>query len=211
MDLVAERSGRVSMKSAAIALCLVASLSADELLLIGTQSTPTELENLYQKYAQPLLLSGDAVYLLPSGCLVPRYFGGASEGKLSLAKMPAHTRSIAVSQEVFEAKDETEISKKIEREKSIALVEGKVAKAFLQDGEGRGFGGASELALDFSFQKEEALAAVKPVEKEKTPAQRPSCRLNEDGSGYILEHINDARFYSNEGLVAVKNGLITFK
>lgn len=200
------------MRKTAIALCLMASLNADELLLIAMQGTPTELENLYQKYAQPLLLSDGRVYLLPSGCLVPRYFGGVSEGKLSLAKMPAHTRTIAVSQEVFEAKDETEISKKIAREKSISLVEGKVAKAFLQDSEGRGFGGASERALDFSFQKEEAIAAMaKPVEKEKTPVRHPGCQLLEDGSGYTLEGLHDARFYSEEGLLLIKSSLIKFK
>jgi hypothetical protein len=199
------------MRNAVIVLCLVASLSADELLLIATQGTPTELESLYQKYAQPLLLSGGKVYLLPSGCLVPRYFGGASEGELLLAKMPAHTRAIAVSQEVFEAKDEVEISKKIAREKSIALAEGKVAKAFLQDSEGRAFGGASERALDFSFQKKEAIAAVKPIEKENAPSQGPSCQLLKDGSGYALEHLHKARFYSEEGLVPIRNSLIKFE
>lgn len=199
------------MRNAAIVLCLAASLSADELLFIATQGTPTELDNLYQKYAQPLLLSGGKVYLLPSGCLVPRYFGGASEGELLLAKMPAHTRAIAVSQEVFEAKDEREISKKIAREKSISLVEGKVAKAFLQDDEGRAFGGASERALDFSFQKKEAVAAVEPVEKENTSSQGPSCKLLEDGSGYVLEGHHDARFYSKEGLLPVNNSLVKFK
>lgn len=194
------------MKKTAIVLCLVASLNADELLLIAAQSSPTELENLYQKYAQPLLLSDGRVYLLPSSCLVPRYFGGVSEGELSLAKMPAHTHAIAVSQEVFEAKDEAEIAKKIAREKSISLVEGKVAKDFLQDGEGRGFGGASELTLDFSFQKKEAVvAAIKPS------SQRPSCQLLEDGSGYVLEDLKDARFYSKEGLVPVYNSLIKFE
>lgn len=199
------------MRAAAIVLCLAASLSADELLLIATQGTPAEHESLYQKYEQPLLLDRGVVYLIPSGCLIPRYFGGASEGELSLAKMPAHTRSIAVSQEIFEAKDETEISKKIDRDKSISLVEGKVAKAFLQDREGRAFGGASELVLDYSFQKEEAVAAaVTPVKKENTP-QHPSCQLLKDGSGYTLENLHDARFYSEEGLVPIKNSLVKFE
>ncbi|MBE0498289.1 MAG: hypothetical protein IBX43_03500 [Campylobacterales bacterium] len=189
----------------------MASLSGDELLLVATQSTPTELESLYQKYTQPLLLSDGRVYILPPGCLVPRYFGGASEGELLLAKMPVHTRAIAVSQEVFEAKDEREISKKIACEKSIALVEGKVAKAFLQDNEGRAFGGASERVLDFSFQKKEAVAAVELIEKKNVPSQGPSCQLLEDGSSYVLENLNDARFYSKKGLVPVNNSLIKFE
>ena len=45
---------------------------------------------------------------------------------------------------MFEAKDTTVIEKKIEQEKAVLLVEGKISKAFLDDKEGRGFGGESE-------------------------------------------------------------------
>ncbi len=199
------------MKRAAIALFFAASLSADELILIASKPAPAQLENLYQKYGQTLLLNGGSVYLVPQGCLLERYFGGASEGKLSLAAMPVHTRAVALSQEVFEAKDETGIAKKIARERSIALVDGKVAKAFLQDDEGRAFGGASELALDFSFQKKEAVNAVIPVEKKDTPYRHPSCQLLKDGSGYALEHLHEARLYSENGLVPLKSSIIKFK
>ena len=119
---------------------------------------------------------------------------------------------------MFEAKDETVIKEKIELEKSIALIEGKVSKAFLEDKEGRGFGGASEIPLDFTFQKAEAKKVyMKPVQEQtsaiaKTKAsQHPTCQLLIDGSGYELKHLKAAQFYSGERVNPITNPTILFK
>ena len=107
---------------------------------------------------------------------------------VKLSKAPEQTQEIIITQEVFEAKDESIIKEKIEVEKSIALVEGKVSKAFLDDKEGRGYGGASQVPLDFSFQKIAAKQVhMKPPSKEKPvltstrPSPHPSCQLLNDG------------------------------
>ncbi len=206
------------MRHLVLAFVFLASICADELVYISNDTNEANLEKLFQKYKQPLLLNDSKVYLIPSECLLERYFGGASEGKLSLSKAPRQTHKIAITQEVFEAKDEHVITEKIEVEKSLALIEGKVPKAFLDDKEGRGFGGASELPLDFTFQKIEAKKLyMKPVEKHnhvKTEAKtykHPGCRLLPDGSGYQLENIDDASFYSNSALHSIENSIIVFK
>jgi len=206
------------MKHLFIVLVSMASLYANELVYISNDTNEASLESLYQKYKQPLLLNDSKVYLIPSECLLERYFGGASEGKLILATSPQQTQQIVITQEVFEAKDENTIKDKVEVEKSLALIEGKIPKAFLDDKEGRGFGGASETPLDFTFQKIEAKKVyMKPVEeqndvkKETETYKHPSCKLLPDGSGYQLENIDDASFYSDQNTQSIENPTIIFK
>jgi len=206
------------MKHLFIVLFSLVSLYANELIYISNDAHEENLETLQQKYRQTLLVNDTKVYLIPSDCLLERYFGGASQGDLILSEAPQQTQKVVITQEVFEAKDETVIKDKIEVEKSIALIEGKVSKAFLDDKEGRGFGGASEVPLDFTFQKVEAkkvymkpAAPHTPVIKETKTHQHPRCKLLEDGSGYELKHINKAKFYSNKGFDSIGNPTIMFK
>ena len=206
------------MRELFILLVSVASLYASELVYLSNDTDEANLERLFQTYKQPLLLNDKKVYLIPSQCLLERYFGGASEGLLILSKAPQQTQKIAITQEVFEARDEQVITEKIEVEKSLALIEGKVPKAFLDDKEGRGFGGASETPLDFTFQTIEAKKVyMKPEAKQENTEQEtktsthPSCRLLADGSGYRLENIDDARLYFNQTLQAIENPTVVFK
>ncbi len=208
------------MRPLLIALVYVMVLYADmqQLVYVSNDANEKNLENLYEKYKKTLLINDRKVYLIPSDCLLERYFGGTSQGRLILSKKPQQTEEILVTQEVFEANDVSVIKEKIETDKSLALIEGKVPKAFLDDKEGRGFGGASETPLDFSFQKLEAKKvhmkpATQQVNIEPSPKAylHPTCKLLKNGSGYVLEHINNATFYSNRSFQPIKNPIITFK
>ena len=196
----------------------VAALSATELIFISNTADETKLQKLSQTYKQDLLVNKGYVYLIPSDCRLNRYFGGASNGTLQLTQNPEQTEKIVITQEVFEAKDETEITEKIEIEKSIALVEGKVSKAFLDDKEGRGFGGASEIPLDFTFQRIKATSVNmtpakehKVIKQDAKPYQHPVCKLLEDGSGYELKYLQEAQFYSSTHLTPITDKTILFK
>ena len=133
------------MKMLCLLLLSLASCYGAELTYISNDTGIKNLESLENKYKQALLINEARVYLITKECQLKRYFGAASEGELKLVQIPRHTETILITQEVFEAKDEKEIQEKIETEKSISLIEGRVAKAFLEDKEGRGFGGFSEI------------------------------------------------------------------
>ena len=196
----------------------VTSIFATELIYVSNDTDTQSLQNLEKKYKQLLLINDKKVYLIPSDCRLERYFGGASEAKVKLVQKPQMAEKIIITQDLFEATDEKVIQEKIEVKKSIDLVEGKVAKAFLDDKEGRGFGGASEVPLDFTFQKLEAKKIdMKPVTQEKTviqekkPHQHPHCQLLTDGSGYQLFHITDAQLYKDAQLSSLRENTILFK
>ena len=206
------------MRTLLLFLCLLSSFYAYELIYISDDSNIQSLKSLEKNYRQTLLINEKKVYLIPSDCRLERYFGGTSQGLVKLGKRPEQTQEIVLTQEVFEAKDETVIKEKIEIEKSIALVEGKVSKAFLDDKEGRGFGGASEIPLDFTFQKIAAKQSnmkvskrLEPMIKDARKHQHPSCQLLENGSGYTLEHLNKAQFYSQEIFSPIIKNSVLFK
>lgn len=206
------------MRAFFLLLLALSSLSAHELIYISNDPSPENLNDLQETYKQVLLVNEKKVYLIPSDCRLERYFGGASQLPVKLSKAPEQTQKIILTQEVFESKDESIIKEQLEVEKSIALVEGKVAKAFLDDKEGRGYGGASQVPLDFTFQKITATQAhmkpeirIEPKKDEMKPYQHPTCQLLDDGSGYRLEHINDARLFIDRKLSPVSNNSILFR
>lgn len=206
------------MRSFLLLFFTIGYICAYELTYISNDASQTSLKGLKKTYKQTLLVNDKKVYLIPSDCRLERHFGGASQMPVKLSKEPEQTQEVRITQEVFEAKDERIIKEKIEVEKSIALVEGKVSKAFLDDKEGRGYGGASQVPLDFSFQKIAATQVhMKPKMQEKTVIsdtkfyQYPSCQLLDDGSGYQLKHIKDAYLYSDQGLHPISNTVILFK
>lgn len=206
------------MRLFTLVLLSITSIYANELIYISNNANDDNLKELHLKYRQILLINDSKVYLIPSECLLERYFGGASQGNVTLSKAPEQTQTIVITQEVFEAKDETFVQEKIEVEKSIALIEGKVSKAFLDDKEGRGFGGASQIPLDFTFQKAKAKKVYMKAAEEQTPvakgpksSQYPTCKLLNDGSGYELKHVKAAQFYSDKGIRPIENSTILFK
>ncbi|PHR56667.1 MAG: hypothetical protein COA44_07380 [Arcobacter sp.] len=198
-------------------LLSVLSLSATELIFVSNSSDTKNLEGLEKKYLQQLLINKGYVYLIPSDCRLNRYFGGASNGTLKLSQRPEQTNTILITQEIFEAKSEAEIFQKIEVDKSISLIEGKVSKAFLDDKEGRGFGGASEVPLNFKIQQLKATSVNmvpakehKVIVKDAPTHKHPSCQLLKDGSGYTLLDIKEAKFYENKKLQAIQTDIIYF-
>jgi len=205
------------MRSFLLFFLAIGSVCADELIYISNDISKTSLKELQRTYKQTLLINDKKVYLIPGDCRLERYFGGASQLSVKLNKVPEQAQEISITQEVFEAKDERVIQEKIEVDKSIALIEGKVAKAFLDDKEGRGYGGASQVSLDFSFQKIAAKKVhMKPVTEHRQivasarPYQHPSCRLLDDGSGYQLQDIKDAYLYSGQDLHPISSTTILF-
>jgi len=205
------------MRSFLLLLFALGYTYAYELIYISNDASKTSLKGLQETYKQTLLINDKKVYLIPSDCRLERYFGGASQLSIKLNKTPEQAQEITVTQEVFEAQDESIIKDKIEIEKSIALVEGKVAKAFLDDKERRSYGGASQVPLDFSFQKIAAKQVhMKPATEQKRiiasarPYQHPRCQLLDDGSGYQLQHIKDAYLYSDQDLHPISSTTILF-
>ena len=201
------------MKGLFLLLILTSFIFSNELILISNDTK--EIEQLYAKYTQDLLVDNNRTYLIPKTCKLERYFGGSSQGHIELVQEPVHTDEIIITQEVFEAKDSREIQKRIDLDKSISLIQGKEAKEFLADDEGRAFGGASEKAIDFSFQKTELKQAKNTLssevfEEDEVPSSPPLCELLEDGSGYRLIHTKDARFYNNRGFYQISSNEILF-
>lgn len=181
-----------------------------QLIYVSNDFAPQNLEMLSEKYQQPLFIDDKGVYLIPGECKAERYFGGVSEGVLNLVKRPIQAEIILNTQEVFEAKNEQAIVKKIEIEKTLAIAEGKVSKAFLEDKEGRGFGGASEIPLIIhnviESKGEEIL-----LKTQTKQIQPPSCQVLQDGSGYQIDSMSNGRLYSNGKFISTVNNTVLFQ
>lgn len=205
------------MRKLFLILFSLSSSYAAELIYISNDTMSKNLEILSTKYKQALLINDNHVYLIPKECQLTRYFGGAGQAPVKLIERPAQTQEIVITQVVFEAKDKVAIQEEVEIVKSIALIEGKVSKAFLDDQEGRGFGGASEVPLDFTFQKMAAKKIyMKPERKTQAvtedikPYQHPSCQLLNDGSGYALEGTQGAQLYEDHTATPILKQSILF-
>lgn len=201
-----------------VGLFIGMSLYGADLIQIANEASMQQLEHLNQKYQQPLLVDGSKVYLIPTACRLDRYYGGSSQGVLELVQAPNQTEKILMTQEVFEANETTQIMKKIEQEKSIAIAEAKISRAFLEDKEGRGFGGASQVPLDFSFEKVQVLlegaSASDKVASSKevvVVTSVPQCDILNDGSGYHIDSLNSPQLYRNGVLAPVIDNLVRYE
>lgn len=183
--------------------------NAAPLIYLSSQGTPQNLAMLSAKYQQPLLVGENNVYLIPSECQVERYFGGASEGVLNLVEGPVRTEALLTTQAVFDAKEAKEIVKKIELENRVAIAQGKIAKAFLEDNEGRSFGGASEVPLVWPNEISPSVMH-KGTAGETIQSQVPSCQLLHDGSGYTIDAVSNAQFYFNGTFTPIANDTVLF-
>ncbi|MDD5211992.1 MAG: hypothetical protein PHV62_06215 [Sulfuricurvum sp.] len=193
-------------------LILLAGIStyAGDLIYLSSDITPANLEALSGKYQQMLVVEDNGVYLVPSECRSERYFGGASEGVLNLVRGPIRTETVPNTQEVFEAKEEKQIVNKIELDKTFAVAEGKISKDFLEDKEGRGFGGASEVSLMIHNEIEPVVSKV-ALKAQVKLSQRPSCQILMDGSGYKFDALNNGRLYINGKITPMHNDMVSFQ
>lgn len=186
----------------------VVAYSAD-LIYISSDSSAENLKIINAKYQQTFLVSESGVYLIPSECQSERYFGGASDGILNLIKGPIRTEAVLTTQDVFEAKEEKQIIKKIELEKAFSIAEGKISKDFLEDQEGRGFGGASQTPL--VIRNEITAQTVNlPVKADEKEIQHPTCQILMDGSGYIIGSTTNAGVYVNGNISSIVNNTVLF-
>lgn len=197
------------MRILAFLLAGVTAYSAD-LIYISSDSSAENLKIINAKYEQTYLVSDSGVYLIPGECHSERYFGGASDGILNLIKGPIRTEAVLTTQEVFEAKEEKQIIRKIELDKTFAIAEGKITKDFLEDKEGRGFGGASEIPL--VIHNDIVSQTVKlSVKADKKEIQRPNCEILNDGSGYKIGGMMNGRLYTNGKMISIINDTVLFK
>lgn len=187
---------------------LIASLSAFELIHVSNSVKIDSLKELQERYKKDIVISDSNAYIVPSECLLVRHFGGLSQNKVTIVGQELQNGYLSVTQEVFEAKDVQTIKKEIEKQKISDVVEAKVAKAFLDDADGHLFGGLSQNIIDLKTQKE----VVK--EKNKETAQEdykhPTCKLLDDGSGYMLFDAKDAKLYKNDKIKLLQTSTILF-
>lgn len=178
---------------------IVASLGAVELMHISNEVDSKTIDNLFNKYKKEIVVSDAKAYLLPSECLLVRHFGGVSQGNLSIAGKELHNGYLSMTQEVFEAKDVATIKKEIEKQKISDTIEAKGAKAFLDERDGHLFGGLSQGEINLQEQKHLVGTMLETKISTELKGPQPSCKLLEDGSGYMLFDIKDAKIYGEDG------------
>lgn len=183
---------------------VVASLGAVELMHISNEVDSKTLDNLFLKYKKEIIVSDAKAYVVPSECLLVRHFGGQSQGNLLVVGKELHNGYLGMTQEVFEAKDVATIKKEIEKQKISDTIEAKGAKAFLDESDGHLFGGLSQGEVNLQEQKQLVAAQRETNKRAEQKGTQPSCKLLEDGSGYMLLDIKDAKIYNQDGFKAVQ-------
>lgn len=187
---------------------LIASLSAFELIHVSNSIQPESLKELQERYKKDIVISDSRAYIVPSECLLVRHFGGLSQNRVDIVGEELQNGYLSVTQEVFEAKDIQTIKKEIQKQKISDTVEAKVAKAFLDDKDGHLFGGLSQGNVNLKAQKEVVREISKEIVQESY--KHPTCKLLDDGSGYMLYDTKDAKLYKNDKIKDIQNINILF-
>lgn len=187
---------------------LIASLSAFELIHISNSVEQESLKELQERYKKDIVISDNRAYIVPSECLLARHFGGLSQNRVNIVGQELQNGYLSVTQEVFEAKDVQTIKKEIQKQKISDTVEAKVAKAFLDDKEGHLFGGLSQGNVDLKAQKEVLKERNKEAVQESY--KHPTCKLLDDGSGYMLFDAKDAKLYKSDEIKPLQTSTILF-
>ena len=195
---------------------LAAALSGFELIHVANTADEKSLSELSQRYKKEIVISGNRAYLVPSECLLVRHFGGLSQNRVEIVGEELQNGYLATTQEVFEAKDVETIKEEIKKQKISDTIEAKIAKAFLDDADGHLFGGLSQGRVDLGAQKEivkERAHEQKQQSKQeavKEDEKNPTCRVSDNGSGYMLYDTKDAKLYKNSKTQPIVNGFIPF-
>ena len=187
---------------------LIASLSAFELIHVSNSVEIDSLKELQERYKKDIVISDSRAYIVPSECLLVRHFGGLSQNRVNIVGQELQNGYLSVTQEVFEAKDVQTIKKEIQKQKISDTVEAKVAKAFLDDNEGHLFGGLSQGNVDLKVQKEVLKERNKEAVQESY--KHPTCKLLDDGSGYMLFDAKDAKLYKSDEIKPLQTSTILF-
>lgn len=195
---------------------LAAALSGFELIHVANTADEKSLVELSERYKKEIIISDKRAYLVPSECLLVRHFGGLSQNRVETVGEELQNGYLATTQEVFEAKDVETIKEEIKKQKISDTIEAKVAKAFLDDADGHLFGGLSQGSIDLGAQKEIVKESVQELmlqskqEVAKEDEKNPTCRISDDGSGYILEDIKDVKLYKESKTQPIVNNFIPF-
>lgn len=197
------------MRSLYLTILSVVSLYSAELIHVSNSIDNDTLLTLEQRYGESIIIDDNRAYLAPQECIVNRYFGGVSENTLILPKSSTYTAPVTITKEVFEAKSVKEIEVEINKKKIIDKIEGKLAKAFLEDTTGHLYGGISQVPIDLTEQK----IVVKKDNKVTVKLDKyivPKCKLLDDGSGYKITNINNPSLYKNNSIKSILNNVILF-
>lgn len=185
-------------------LASIASLSAYELIYISNSVDLQSLEKLSQKYKKDVLISDSRAYLVPSECLLERYFGGLSQNKVELPNSELYNSSYTVNEKIFDAKDAQDIAQEIKKQKISNTIEAKEAKEFLEESSGHLYGGLSQGAVNLEVQKN----VVKDAPKEGIAYKHPECRVLENGSGYEIQGAKNLKLYSNQKIIELQERVL---
>lgn len=183
---------------------LLSSLYAVELIHISNSTDANELKVLYAKYKKEIVIYENRSYIVPSQCLLERGYGGLSNNKsLNLPSDGLLSGNIVINEKIFKATDTKDIKESIAKQKISDEVEGKVAKAFLDDNSGHLFGGISQGKVNLDEQK----IVVKSI---KNDFQHPECKLLKNGLGYSI-NIDGAKIYKDSKLSDIKERTLFFE
>lgn len=171
--------------------------------MVSNSIDDKELERLYAKYKKDIIIYENRSYIAPSQCLLERGYGGLSNNKsLNLPSDGLLNGSMAINEKIFKATDTKEIKESIAKQKINDEVEGKVAKAFLDDKEGHLYGGISQGRVNLDDQKIVVRTAIE--------LKHPECKLMDRGLGYSL-NVNGIKIYKNGSSVEIKGSSIYFE
>lgn len=196
---------------------LTAYLSAFELIHVSNSTDEKSLGELNERYKKDIVISDNRAYIVPSDCLLVRHFGGLSQNRVEVVGKELQNGYLSTTQEVFEAKDVQTIKKEILKQKISDNIEAKVAKAFLDDADGHLFGGLSQGSVDLGAQKEIVKQSAQQQKLEskqdsvKEGEKNPTCKLLDDGSGYIFFDAKDAKIYKNNQVFSLKDVQVLFE
>jgi len=183
-------------------LFFTVSLYSAELIHISNSTDEESLKSLMHRYKTDIVISDNNAYIVPEKCKTARYFGGLSQDESTPVKYTKYRSSMKITEDIFEADSKEDIEKHIQKQKITDLIEGKIAKEFLEGASGHLLGGLSETPLDLSKQK--------ILTKEIKSYNSPTCKLLEDGSGYRLYVNKSAKLYSKDGLKPILETIMLF-
>lgn len=183
---------------------LFSSLYAVELIHISNSVDANELKVLYSKYKKDIVIYENRSYIVPSQCLLERGYGGLSNNKsLNLPSDGLLSGNIAINENIFKATDTKDIKESIVKQKISDEVEGKIAKAFLDDKSGHLYGGISQGTVNLDEQK----VIVKSI---KSDFKHPECNILDSGIGYSL-NVDGVEIYKGGNIVNSQKNIIYFE
>lgn len=120
----------------------------------------------------------------------------------------ARNAKISVVCEYYNIKDDTLFDNSNIKKYSWILwlsdmIEGRIPKAFLDNTDGHFFGGATQIPIDLSFQTK--------ILSQANDRKIPTCRILEDGSGYLIQGASSVKIFIKDELLDLKESTFIFQ